>query len=117
LNLPLQLVAAPTKRAKDGLALSSRNAYLSEKERAIAPDLYKALTGLADELASGGDVAAATAKTEAALLASGFTKIDYIAVRDAESFAAQARAVPGQSRLLAAAWLGSTRLIDNVPIG
>ena len=106
LVLPVAIRGVPTVREHDGLALSSRNAYLNEDERHIAPMLYKAIS----DVARGRDPSEAAQ----ALVAAGFTKVDYIEVRDAETFAPF---VPGSGRpgrVLAAAWLGKTRLIDNV---
>jgi pantoate--beta-alanine ligase len=107
LNLPVVIGGMDTVREEDGLALSSRNAYLTDDERYIAPMLYKAIL----QVAQGRDPSEAAQ----ALLAAGFAKIDYIEVRDAETLAPF---VPGSGRpgrVLAAAWLGKTRLIDNVP--
>lgn len=115
LNLPLKIIGAPTKREKDGLALSSRNAYLSDAERQIAPALYATISALAFEVASGADIVARVTDAKRKLLAAGFTKIDYIDVRDAETLAAATRASDRPRRVLAAVWLGKTRLIDNVP--
>lgn len=116
LNLPLKLIGAPTKREKDGLALSSRNRYLSAEERAIAPALNAAITTLARDVAGGANVKTATKAAVRSVLARGFTKVDYIEVRDAETLAPVARAGERPLRVLAAAWLGSTRLIDNVAV-
>jgi pantoate--beta-alanine ligase len=102
-------------REKDGLALSSRNAYLSAAERAIAPALYAAISEVAEKVAAGTPVAIATSQATQSLAAAGFTKIDYVEIRDAETLAAAAS--PGRPlRVLAAAWLGKTRLIDNVAV-
>ncbi|WP_295557157.1 pantoate--beta-alanine ligase [uncultured Hyphomicrobium sp.] len=106
LALPVAIQGVPTVREDDGLALSSRNAYLSENDRYIAPMLYKAIS----EVARGRDPREAAE----ALIAAGFARVDYIDVRDAETLAPF---VPGSGRpgrVLAAAWLGKTRLIDNV---
>jgi pantoate--beta-alanine ligase len=118
LDLPTHILGAPTVRAKDGLALSSRNAYLSERERAIAPALHAALTVMAKALAEGGSVAEAEAKAIASVLASGFDSVDYIQARHAQTLD---RLGPGpvsqaQARILAAARLGKTRLIDNLAV-
>ena len=119
LNLPLELIGAPTKREPDGLALSSRNAYLTADERKIAPALYKAITELAEVVSNGADIAAATASAKSKLLAAGFKKIDYIDVRDADTLAPLATTTAPKAqdlRVLAAAHLGKTRLIDNVAV-
>jgi len=116
LNMPLRLVAAPTVREADGLALSSRNAYLSAAERAIAPALHAALTEAAARLAAGTPASVVTAEATARVAAAGFTKIDYIEIRDAATLSAAV--CPGTPlRILAAAWLGKTRLIDNIAAG
>ena len=85
LNLPLEIVGAPTVREADGLAMSSRNAYLSADERRVAPTLNRAIREVAGKVAGGGDVEQATAAAKAALTAAGFGKIDYVEVRDAET--------------------------------
>ena len=115
LDMPLKLIAAPISREKDGLALSSRNAYLSEPERAIAPALYAAVSGVARKVASGTPIEAATSEAKAALTAAGFQTIDYVEVRDAETLG-MATGSGKPLRVLAAAWLGKTRLIDNVAV-
>ena len=119
LNLPLELIGAPTKRETDGLALSSRNAYLSPEERRIAPALHKAISELAEAVADGADIAAALAGAKARVLAAGFKKIDYIEVRDAETLSPPTTTTAAKDqtlRVLAAAYLGKTRLIDNVEV-
>ena len=116
LNMPLQLIAAPTVREKDGLALSSRNAYLSDKERAIAPALYATISEAAAKVAAGTPFTVVTTTATASLAAAGFTKVDYVEIRDAATLSASLS--PGKPlRILAAAWLGKTRLIDNVAAG
>lgn len=116
LDLPVRILAAPTLREADGLALSSRNAYLSEAQRAIAPELYRILTGLAARAGRGEDLRSLETAGEGALLAAGFDAVDYVAFRDASSLAAIDRLKDG-ARLLAAVRLGSTRLIDNLAVG
>ena len=114
LNLPLTLVGAPTKREKDGLAMSSRNRYLSETERAIAPSLHATITELASRVGEGADIAESIRRAKARLKTAGFKKIDYVDVRDAETLSEPQKGRP--LRVLAAAYLGKTRLIDNVPV-
>jgi len=116
LNLPIEIVGAPTVREPDGLAMSSRNRYLSEVERRKAATIQQAIVKVASAAASGRGLAKAIADGEAALVAAGFTKIDYIAVRDAETLKEWDRKSGRPGRVLAAAWLGATRLIDNVAI-
>lgn len=113
LDLACKIVGAPIARAADGLALSSRNAYLSEAERAAAPAMYRALTTAAEALAAGKPVEAVEAQGRAALEAAGFTNIDYFAARDPSTLR-PTRVAP--FRVLAAAKLGATRLIDNVGV-
>ena len=115
LDLPLEILPGPTVREPDGLAMSSRNRYLSADERARAVVIYEMLQAVA-EAARTGHEAAAIADGTAKLTAAGFGKIDYIAVRDAETLKAWDRASGRPGRVLAAAWLGETRLIDNVAI-
>jgi pantoate--beta-alanine ligase len=116
LDMPLKIIGAPTKREKDGLALSSRNAYLSEPERKIAPALNAVISELADDVDAGADIPNAVANAKRKLTAAGFGKIDYVEVRDALTLAPVQDADGRALRVLAAAWLGKTRLIDNVPV-
>ena len=118
LDLPTRILGAPTVRADDGLALSSRNAYLNPIEREIAPALNVVLLKLAQALAQGQPVAPAEAEAIETLLAAGFDQVDYIEARHAETLE---RLGPGPlgdapARILAAARLGKTRLIDNVGV-
>ena len=116
LDLPLKIVALSTVRAKDGLALSSRNAYLTPDERRIAPALFGALHGIAETVLKGGLVNKAIETAKRDLIRLGFSRIDYIEVREAETLAPFEPKSGRAGRVLAAAWLGRTRLIDNVPI-
>ena len=96
--------------------MSSRNAYLTPEEREIAPRLYAALSELADRIGSGADIVSSVANTKLKIKAAGFQKIDYVDVRDAETLQT-VDAVSGRPlRILAAVWLGKTRLIDNAGI-
>ncbi|MCB1502559.1 MAG: pantoate--beta-alanine ligase [Bauldia sp.] len=115
LGLPVAVVGHPTIRSADGLALSSRNAYLSPGERTTAPRLHAALQSAADAIRAGGDVAAALAAATSELEASGFA-VDYVALRNAETLAVVADPRNEPLRLLVAARLGRTRLIDNIPV-
>jgi pantoate--beta-alanine ligase len=144
LDLPLKIVAEPTVREADGLALSSRNAYLTTEQRAVAPALHATLAWVAEKAAAvargGGNVAARRprpapllrdpreppiepqlpeldalcADAQRRLEAAGFTKIDYVAVREADTLKVVSTRTSRPLRVLAAAWLGATRLIDNV---
>lgn len=113
LDMGLKIVGVPTQRDADGLALSSRNAYLSLDERARAVALPDALNEAARAIGTGGDAHAALAAGEAALAAAGFA-VDYFALVDAETLGDPAPDRP--RRLLAAARIGATRLIDNVAV-
>ena len=115
LDVPIQIVAVPTERAPDGLALSSRNTYLSEDERAIAPQLYQAMRQAAHDLLSGAETGEVLDKMESSLTGAGFATIDYIALRDPVTLA-DAAIVTSDTRLLVAAHLGKTRLIDNAAL-
>jgi pantoate--beta-alanine ligase len=115
LNLPLQIVGMATVREADGLAMSSRNAYLSPDERAAAPSLYRVISQVAEAAASGDVIAAAVAGGKAELEAVGF-KVDYLEVRDAVTLAPLTTDPEGPLRILVAAWLGKTRLIDNIGV-
>ena len=115
LSLPVEIVGVPTVREADGLALSSRNAYLSAAERKVAPALYAALTGVANAVRNGTAIATATEAATRQVLEAGFASVDYIAVRDAESLV-PIETLKDPARVLAAARLGTTRLIDNVAV-
>ena len=117
LDLPVEIIGGPTVRADDGLALSSRNAYLTPEQRQIAPALSRALRACARAVARGGGVDSAEASAIADVIAAGFDSVDYLEVRSAEYLE---RLGPGPidapARVLAAARLGRTRLLDNVAI-
>jgi pantoate--beta-alanine ligase len=115
LDLPVAVVGVPTVREPDGLAMSSRNRYLSAEERAVAGKLPAILQDAIAKLATGGPAAETLAKARADLLAAGFSRIDYVELCDGESLEPIAAAIAG-SRLFAAAHLGRTRLIDNWPV-
>ncbi len=115
LDLPVRVVGIPTVREPDGLALSSRNAYLGREERKIAPMLYRVLADCADRIASGKPTAATLADGRNALEQAGFA-LDYLEARDAETLAPLAAGAARPIRLLVAARLGKTRLIDNVGV-
>ena len=115
LDIPIEIVGVPTVREADGLAMSSRNAYLSAQERKTAPMLYRTLSETAEKIAGGGKVAAVLEDGRAALAQVGF-RVDYLELCDADSLAARDTLIH-PCRLLAAVWLGKTRLIDNVPVG
>jgi pantoate--beta-alanine ligase len=114
LDLPVAIIGAPTVRDAHGLAMSSRNTYLGEAELEIARKLNAVLRRAAAELAAGANEADATGEARRALVEAGFQKVDYVAAREAGTLAPWQRDRDG--RILAAAWLGATRLIDNLEI-
>lgn len=116
LNLPLSIEGVPTVRETDGLALSSRNAYLTAAQRQTAPALYQAISRLAAKVADVDDIAAACAETSTEIVAAGFQSVDYVAVRDAVTLGDYDPRSANGGRVLVAARLGTTRLIDNVAI-
>jgi pantoate--beta-alanine ligase len=117
LDLPTEILAGATVRENDGLAMSSRNAYLSPAERATAGRLNQVLAEAGERARKGAAITAVEAWARGGLAAAGFASIDYVAIRradDLEPFAAGV--VDAPARILAAAWLGKTRLIDNLPV-
>ena len=117
LDLPVRVIGAPTLRAEDGLALSSRNAYLSQAERPVAGQLNLILASAAAALSRGADVQPVEAQAIAAIQAAGFGRLDYLETRGAENLRRMGPgAVAGPARLLVAVWLGKTRLIDNMDV-
>jgi pantoate--beta-alanine ligase len=112
LNIPVEIVGAPIVRERDGLALSSRNVYLSPAERRIAPLLYQTISGVAADLAMGCGADDAAEAGRFKLEAAGF-RVNYVVVRDPETLKPLHGPVK-QARVLAAAFLGKTRLIDNI---
>lgn len=115
LDMAIEIVAVPTVRDEDGLAMSSRNRYLSEQERIAAAMLPAALKDAVAELQAGAAAAPILEKTRAALRAAGFNPIDYVELCDSETLQPLPAAREG-ARLFAAAHLGRTRLIDNWPV-
>lgn len=115
LDIPVTIVGVPTVREADGLAMSSRNWYLTPEERAIAPTLNKVLRDIAKRVKSGEPCATAIEAGTATLAAAGFDPVDYVAVCDAETLEPLEQA-DRPARVLAAAFLGRTRLIDNIPV-
>jgi pantoate--beta-alanine ligase len=115
LGLKTKIVGAPVVRERDGLALSSRNRYLAPEERAAAPTLYRVLKECASRIKAGGPVEAVLDDGRAAITKAGFT-LDYIEARNAETLARPAAPTAEPVRLLVAARIGKTRLIDNLPV-
>ncbi len=116
LDFGIDILGAPIARDPDGLALSSRNAYLSPEQRAAATAFPDALKAAAAAIADGADVSETLAKAEAAIVAGGFDSVDYVALADADSLE-RLNEYRTPARLLAAARIGQTRLIDNLPVG
>jgi pantoate--beta-alanine ligase len=116
LDIPVDVVGVPTHREPDGLALSSRNLYLSAEERRTAPELARVLRQIAGALArEPGAVAREIARGLGDLQKAGFA-VEYLELRDAETLVPIAGAVRHPARILAAVRLGRTRLIDNMPV-
>lgn len=115
LDIPVKVIGGPTVREADGLALSSRNVRLTTEGRVAAPQLARALFAAADKIAAGADPEDVIAQAKADILATGFTTVEYLELRDADTLAPVIR--PKQpARLLVAAWRDGVRLIDNVPV-
>ena len=113
--MPVRIVGVDTRRESDGLAMSSRNGYLTPDERAKAPMLYRVLGGMADKLREGNsDYAGLQAQAATELDHLGFTT-DYVAIRRAADLLAPS-ADEGELVVLAAAYLGKARLIDNIEV-
>jgi len=115
LDMDIEIVGVPTQRDEDGLALSSRNIYLTEPEREAARMLPRALGEAARAISGGTPVAAALERAEAALARAGFDPIDYVALCDAETLQ-PVDSLERPARLMAAARIGGTRLIDNLAV-
>lgn len=114
LDIPVEIIGCPTVREHDGLAMSSRNAYLNEDERRIAGQLNHVMHDTIKAVRNGAPIADAEAEAARHLIAAGFTVVDYVAVRDADTLAPVTNV--SNARILAAAWLGKTRLIDNMAV-
>jgi pantoate--beta-alanine ligase len=117
LDLPVEIVGCPTLRDGHGLALSSRNAYLAADELEIARSLNGVLAEAAAGAAAGQSPTTVEETAGDALLRAGFTHVDYVALRRAGDLGEFDHAVDSPGRILAAAWIGRTRLIDNMPVG
>jgi len=114
LDIPAEILGAPTARAPDGLALSSRNAYLSAAEREVALTIHRTLKAAVEALHAGEPVAKVEADGHAALAQAGFGPVDYFAVRGSDDLSERGPGpLQGSARVLVAAFLGKTRLIDN----
>lgn len=115
LNIPVEIVGCPTIREKDGLALSSRNSYLTEEQRTLAPSLHRTLIQTAEYFHISRNISEAISNGSKSLLKYGFSKVDYIAICNPNSLS-PANKNSKKVRVLGAAWLGGTRLIDNVEL-
>jgi pantoate--beta-alanine ligase len=117
LDIPVQIAGVPTVREADGLALSSRNAYLTPEERRIAPALARVLRRIVAALSADPDaVARETARGSADLEQAGFA-VEYLEIREADTLVPVTATVTAAARIFVAVHLGRTRLIDNIPIG
>ncbi|MEM8580508.1 MAG: pantoate--beta-alanine ligase [Pseudomonadota bacterium] len=117
LNFPTEIVGVPTVRAEDGLALSSRNAYLSEDEREIAPNLNRIIRNAAAQIARGHGAVGVCEAAAHELVKTGFRSVDYLECRDAQTLELVERPSKETARVFVAANLGKARLIDNVSVG
>ena len=115
LDLGVRVIGSKTVRERDGLAMSSRNVYLSAEERQVAPTLHKAMKQGAARIRAGEDVAAAIAAGAETIRSAGFA-LDYLEARHAETLAPIGSLTEGPMRMLVAARLGTTRLIDNIAV-
>ena len=112
------IIGVPTVREADGLAMSSRNRYLAPDQRVAAASLPRAMRAAIAQIEAGGDAAAALGALQADLVAAGFASVDYAVLANATNLAPLAAWDPAQpARLLVAARIGTTRLIDNMPVG
>src|SRR6202035_5228954 len=115
LDLGVKVIGSRTVRERDGLAMSSRNVYLSPEQRRVAPELYRAMKHSAQALRAGDDIKAAMAGGTELIVGAGFA-LDYFEVRHAETLAPIASVKDGPMRILVAAKIGKTRLIDNIGV-
>ncbi len=113
LNMTVEVIACPTLREADGLAMSSRNARLSDAARAAAPALYAAMTGVVAGITKGEQVDKTLEAAITALHQAGFERVDYLALHDSATMRPSTD-LTRPLRLLAAAWIGGVRLIDNI---
>ncbi len=115
LDIPAEIIGAPTIREADGLAVSSRNVFLSQTNREIASNISKILKETATTIAQGNDVLVACVEARNELILAGFSEIDYFEARHSETLEL-IQNFENNGRLFVAVWLGSTRLIDNLEI-
>lgn len=115
LDIPVEIIGGPTIREIDGLALSSRNVYLDPKARSIAPAIYNILNRYASAISKGNDIEKCLKLAKKDIQDAGFGKIDYLDLRNEQTLQ-RCTTKEQPSRLFAAVWLGSTRLIDNISV-
>lgn len=115
LDLGIEIIPAPTHREPDGLAMSSRNRYLSPEERALAPLLHRVMQNLAMRIRNEDPLFQAVGEAQSEIITAGF-ELDYLEARHAETLAPVTGLADGPIRLLVAARLGGTRLIDNISV-
>ena len=115
LDIPVEIIGAPTIREADGLAVSSRNVFLSQTNRETASKVFEILKKTATAIAQGNDVLVACEEARSELILAGFSEIDYFEARHSETLEL-IQNFENSGRLFAAVWLGSTRLIDNLEI-
>ena len=115
LDLGIRIIPLGTIREADGLAMSSRNRYLSDEHRALAPLLQRVMQDLAARIRNRDDLFKAVADAQTAIITAGF-ELDYLEARHAETLAPVASLADGPIRLILAARIGSTRLLDNIPV-
>ena len=116
LNIPVEIIGSQTWREEDGLAMSSRNGYLDGTARAIAPILYKVISEIAWHANDGKPLQSLLEEGKKTILNAGFTSVDYLEVRDANSLLPIDKIEGNKARVFVAANLGETRLIDNISI-
>ena len=116
LAIPTEIVGRPTVREQDGLAMSSRNAYLGPAERQVAPALHRIMQATGQALRDGAEAEPRLAAARQALVEAGFARVDYLELRDAATLAPLDRVAGRPARLLAAVFLGKVRLIDNLAV-
>ncbi len=115
LDLGIEIVPLPTFREADGLAMSSRNRYLSPEDRALAPLLHRVMQALAVRIRNRDDLFRAVGEAQTEIISAGF-ELDYLEARHAETLAPVTSLADGPIRILVAARLGATRLIDNIAV-
>ena len=115
LDIPVKIIGVPTVRDKDGLALSSRNAYLTEVERVLAPKLHSELLCVVEDVVNGEDALLRCQKATDFLLQEGFLKVDYLEIRDSNTLSIVI-SKKNSARVFCAAYIGKTRLLDNIAL-